>query len=337
VLGDRYGYRHERGIRFTGACHGRFALLSFLNKRKRDRSLTGLSFGAQGVSLACVSRGAGDVPRLTAIAQRATNAEDPWSSLSRLADEHKLGRCQASALVAAGQYHLMLVEAPDVPPEELRAAIRWRIKDLLNFHVDDATIDVFEIPDQKSQSGRLMYAVAAKTPRIKEMIKGAEQTGLRLRVIDLPEMAIRNVAGLIDGDERGIASLYLGVDRGLIVISRRGTLFLARNVEVGEDQLAAASEDERLLLMETIALELQRSMDYYDSHFQQPPVGSIALMPTAVDMPFLVQHLESSLGINIQSVDLNELMDCPQPVEQALQARCLLAVGAALRRETVAL
>lgn len=311
--------------------------MPFFNKRKRDRSLTGICLGAHGVSLACVSRGAGDVPRLTAVAQAAATPADAWTELSRLADEHKLSRCRTNALVSSDQYHLMLVEAPDVPPDELRSAIRWRIKDLLNFHVDDATIDVFEIPDQKSQSGRLMYAVAAKTPRIKEMIQGVEESGLNLRIIDLPEMAIRNVAGLIDGDVRGLASLYLGVDRGLIVITRQGTLFLARNVEVGEDQLAAASDDERTLLLETIALELQRSMDYYDSHFQQPPVGSIALMPTAVDLPFLGQHLESSLGVNVQSVDLNELLDCPQPVERALQARCLLSIGAALRREEVAL
>jgi len=312
------------------------ALLSFLRNRKRDRCLTGVVVSDHGVSLASLERGAGDVPRVKALAQAAAG-DQPWDTLTRLVDEHGIGKDTTSALVDGGQYQLMLVEAPDVPPEELRSAIRWRIKDLLSFHVDDATIDVFEIPDQKSQAGRLMYAVAARTPRIKQIIKGAGEAGLNLRIIDLPEMALRNLASLLDGDVRGVASVYLGVDRGMIVISRQGTLFLARSFEVGEDQLAAASEEERPLLLETISLELQRSLDYYDSHFKQPPVGSIALLPTAVELPFVAEHLESSLGVNVQQVDLNELLDADVPMETPLQARCLLALGAALRQDEVAL
>ena len=298
--------------------------------------MTGLTVSASGASLACIERGPGDVPRVLALGQSASPANG-WDDIEKLVSRHGLAGARASALVAGENYQLLLVEAPDVPPEELRSAIRWRIKDLIQFHVDDATIDVFEIPDQKRQSGRLMYAVAAKTPRLKEITTGAEATGLKLEVIDLPELAIRNIAALMDGDVRGMASLYLGVDRGFIVISRQGTLFLARSLDVGEDRLAAADETERQRLLETVALEMQRSMDYYDSHFQQPPIGSIALMPTAVELPFLGEHLESSLGVNVQQVDLNDLLDSDEIMDPRLQARCLLALGAALRREEVVL
>ena len=236
------------------------------------------------------------------------------------------------------EYQLLLVEAPDVDPSELRAAIKWRIKDLINFHLDDAVIDVFEVPDQKRQtSGRLMYAVAARAPRVRDRVDGANDAGLALDVIDIPEMALRNVAGLLDGDVRGVASLFLGPNQGLIVITRQGTLYLARTVKVGEDQLAAASEDERPLLMESISLELQRSMDYYDSHFDQPGLGSVALMPTAVEMPYLLEHLQSSLDVPTQPVDLSELMDVDVDLDAGHQARALLAIGAALRREELTL
>ncbi|MCP1728099.1 MSHA biogenesis protein MshI [Natronospira proteinivora] len=315
-------------------------LLSFLRNHKRDRRLAGAVVSESGISLACVERGAGDVPMVKALAQAQAGpraGDDRWRRLEKLVGDHGLSRTPASVLADSDHYQLMLVEAPDVPPEELRSAIRWRIKDLIRFHVDDATIDVFEIPDQKSQAGRLMYAVAAKSPRLKEIIDGVSGAGLKLKVIDLPEMAVRNVAALLDGDVRGLATLYIGVNHGLIIISRQGTLFLARSFEVGEDQLAAASVDERTLLMETIALELQRSLDYYDSHFKQPPVGSIALMPMAVELPFVAEHLESSLGVNVQQVDLNELLESEIPMEKPLQARCLLALGAALRKEEVAL
>ena len=50
-----------------------------------------------------------------------------------------------------------------MPPAELRAAMRWRLKDSIDFRVEDAVIDVFDVPDQnRGGHGRMMYAVAAR-------------------------------------------------------------------------------------------------------------------------------------------------------------------------------
>jgi hypothetical protein len=49
------------------------------------------------------------------------------------------------------------------------------------------------------------------------------------------------------------------------------------------------------------------------------------------------EHLRESLGVTVQRVDLNDLVDSSEPLESAEQARALLAIGAALRHEEVAL
>ena len=72
-------------------------------------------------------------------------------------------------------YHFSLVEAPDVPADELRAAVRWRIKDLIDFHIDDAVIDVFEMPPHaRGGPHRMMYAVTAKAELVKQQIEQLE-------------------------------------------------------------------------------------------------------------------------------------------------------------------
>src|SRR5208282_1745258 len=74
-----------------------------------------------------------------------------------------LPRLPVSAVMRPDDYQLALVEAPDVPPAELRAAMRWRLKDAIDFRVEDAIIDVFDVPDQnRGGHGRMMYAVAAR-------------------------------------------------------------------------------------------------------------------------------------------------------------------------------
>src|SRR5258706_3389120 len=82
----------------------------------------------------------------------------------RLAKEFHFDRYQCATLLRPGDYQMLVVEAPTVPQAELKSAIRWRIKDLLDYHVDDATVDVLDIPPESGQPGRShsMYAVAAR-------------------------------------------------------------------------------------------------------------------------------------------------------------------------------
>ena len=51
-------------------------------------------------------------------------------------------------------YQMQLVEAPSVPREEMRSAVRWKLKDLLDYPVDAATIDVADVPTDRSGAPR---------------------------------------------------------------------------------------------------------------------------------------------------------------------------------------
>ena len=66
------------------------------------------------------------------------------AEIARLTRAHRLDDQICITTLNIGSYALLLVEAPDVPATELRAAIRWRVKDLIDFHIDDAVIDVFD-------------------------------------------------------------------------------------------------------------------------------------------------------------------------------------------------
>jgi len=73
----------------------------------------------------------------------------------------------ASACWNPASYQLLPIEAPDVDAAELKAAVRWRIKEFIDFHIDDAAIDVFEMPSQGPRArARTMYVGAARNPLI---------------------------------------------------------------------------------------------------------------------------------------------------------------------------
>ena len=90
-------------------------------------------------------------------------------------------------------------------------------------------------------------------------------------------------------------------------------------------------------LLDSVVLEIQRSLDYYDSHFSQPPISGLLLAPSETPLPFLKPHLSQNLAVPVKNLELGKLLRSRDNADELVESRCLTAVGAALREESVAL
>lgn len=309
-------------------------MFSLLKKKVASNALVAVCPTANGISLARVRREA-DLPPVLEVCEFFPGAvKDQASRLPRLRKDYDLDAYECVTVMGLGTYNLLLVEAPDVQPAELRAAIRWRIKDLIDFHVDDAVIDVFEVPNQKA-AGRnsMMYAVVTRTSAVKQRIDRLTGADINLDIVDIPELALRNLATLLPEDVGGVATLYLEQDSGLITITRQSTLYLSRRIDTGSRALTGLSAEDLEATLDTIIVEIQRSLDYYESHFSQPAVSHVIISPVPDEVDNFAEYLNRQLDMQVREMDLNQLIDVPEQMDRSKQADCLLAVGAALREE----
>ncbi len=298
--------------------------------------LTGVGLLSDGLCVVRVERMTGRMPVLTLVDFRPWGDQGQDKVLARAAADYELTRSRCTTVLDANEYSLLLTEAPDVPPDELRAAIRWRIKDLIDFHINDATLDVFDLPGEKAAGrARSMYAVAARSTAIQKRADMMSAAGINLDVIDIPEMAQRNLASLLPEDAKGVVLLSFTPSGGLITISKQSDIYLSRNIDIGLDMMSSFQDTNELF--DRIALEIQRSLDYYDSHFRQAPISTIVLAPMPREVPGLVDYLKANLSANVITMDLTKLMECEVDLKPELQSLCLTVLGAALRQEERAL
>lgn len=266
---------------------------------------------------------------------RALEAAD--SAAERLAKELGFDRYQCSTLLAPGDYQMLLVDAPNVPPAELKTAIRWRIKDLLDYHVNDATVDVLAVPPNPSSSERpqSMYAVAARNDLIQSCIGRFESAHIPLTVIDIPEMSQRNIAALFEGNDRGLAMLYMGQNEGLLTMNFRRELMLARRIDVGMQEIVSASGGLREELFQRVLLELQRTFDHFDRQFVYVPVAKLMLAPDPEETG-LLEYLAGNLDLPVERVRLAAGIDfgAGAGLEPREEWRLFHLIGAALRHES---
>jgi MSHA biogenesis protein MshI len=83
--------------------------------------------------------------------------------------------------------------------------------------------------------------------------------------------------------------------------------------------------------MDVLALEIQRSLDYYESYYGLPTLGSLVVAPLTRHTQQLVDRLNQSLGVICRAMDASALVHCREPLEDAIQQAALPAIGVLLR------
>jgi len=250
-----------------------------------------------------------------------------------------LGQYRFSTLLSPGEYQLLQMEAPNVPAEELKSAVRWSIKDLLSFHVDEAIIDVLQIPTDSAAGERKknVYVVAASSAVIKKRSELFQHAHMNLHIIDIPEMAQRNIAALYEKEGRALALLAFDDNGGLLTFTSGGELYLARRIDISIGQLQDANETIRNQFLERLELEMQRSIDHFDRQYSYVSVNR--LLVSAPQSLNLVGLLAASLGLPVENLVISEVMDLgtsPELKNEETQVYALQALGAALRQESQA-
>jgi MSHA biogenesis protein MshI len=307
--------------------------MGFFKKTKKNDGWLALVVQRDGIAAASVTRSASGRPAVgfAVFFPGQAGAE----GLEKAGKELRASAYRCTTVLAGGEYQLLAVEAPNVPADELKTAVRWRLKDMLDFPVDEATIDVLDIPVDKNAATRpqqTMFAVAARNSMIAPRQKLFAAAKVGLSVIDIPDMAQRNIAAMLEPEGRGLAMLSFDDDGGLLTVTRGGELYLSRRIDLALAQLLESDHDRKHQSFDRITLELQRSLDNFERQFSFVSVSKLVLAPSSVTG--LEEYLSSNLYMPVETLDLATVFDVesvPELADKAVQQRFFLPLGAALR------
>ena len=309
----------------------------FSKIKKFDGWLT-INLQVDGIYLVHVKAMVGNKPQVGSVAFYPCDPIQRGKTLEKIAHECHLQRYQCTNLLNPGEYQLLSVEAPNVPNDELKTAVRWRIKDVLDFPVDDAVIDVLTLPSDKNTPERKsgLFAVAASGASIRQRQELFESAHVGLSAIDIPEMAQRNLSALLETPGRGLALLACDNAGVLLTITFEGELCLSRRFDVTLAQLVQLDVGQRSTSFERITLELQRSFDHFESQFRFIAVSKLLLAPFGDGAGDLQAYLSANLYMPVETLRLDGLLDLsrvPDLRQPRPQQVFFSAIGAALRRE----
>ncbi len=242
------------------------------------------------------------------------------------------GKRQNILLLAGADYHLVQLDAPNVPESELAQALRWKVKDLIDFPVEEAVVEAMPVPSAPGTQTRAQtaHAVIASVFRLAEQVGVCDRARFAVSVIDIPETAQRNLAGLCQPGQTGaLALLHIGSAGGMITISADGELYASRRFDLPANASSGVPTAE---LCEGVLLEVQRSLDSFERRFSFLSLSGLHLAAGASSETLAVYLLEH-LGMQVSVQDLTRMLrfeGCALP-NLSQQAELFHVFGAILR------
>lgn len=303
----------------------------FLSRSKRHNALLGVEFATNGVAWVHLLRDGEQYVCQDAEFIPLEGNDNPVDELRNRLIKLRLQKLPCHIVMAAGSYQMILGEAPKVPDEELAEALRWRIKDLVQYPIQQAVVQGFFLPEDSARgTSRMAYAVAAQRSVIENICTNAKSLKLNLQSIDIPELALRNLIHLVAEDsKRGVALVKLSQNTGNLIIVRENNLYLSRQFNLPYN--AGLLDD---LPGDNLILEVQRSLDYFERQMRQVPPAHIYLYGENVTPDKLTPIIRNSFATPIQLLPIESKIQVRDQAQSAILPLCVHALGGALRQES---
>jgi len=236
-------------------------------------------------------------------------------------------------------YRMQAGDAPDVPREDWRDAMRWQLKEQMDFPIEDAVLDVLDVPasTQLRQNTAVMAFVVPREQYTKVEL-AADDVGLSWAALDVPETALRNLCALGEDGEKAHALMAFGESYGMLVITFKGELLMARHIEVSVSAVTG-NDETRGAALSRAALEILRTIDTFERMHSQVSLSALHVALPPGCGAEVIEMLADLVYVPLQALVLSTWFDLSPLGPQAARVdgnatfNELCALGATMRAE----
>ena len=299
--------------------------MALFSAAQKDSQI-GIDFLPDGVAIAQVQTGKQRPGRiLRSEFVEADGQEAQVVALKAWVQGNNLQKTPCVCLLANDDCDIYQVERPEVEDPEMIQAVSWKIKDLINYDVNHAVVDSYPMPESSKNKQQQVGVVAARETVIRNYIASIKSSALTLKALDVHELVRANLQVVQRSSERSLAVLTLTRESGLLSVYHDTDLYVSREFMIGTDQLGlATSEDESVF--DALLLELQRSLDYFESFYGMGSVTNLRIFPPLKATEKMAMYLQ-----NLTNFDIEFISFAGEDDSLGLEPQCFHAYCAALR------
>ncbi len=293
----------------------------------RKETQVGVDFRSAGVAVVQVKTSknvAGEILRNEFLPSRGQ--EEQQLALQSWVSQHNLQKSPCICLMGSDDCDVNQIEKPNVDDSELLQALIWKIKDLVSYNVEEAVVDIYPMPVSSKNNTQQVSVVSAQESTVAAYVESINSTGLSLKAIDIHGLVRQNLSSVQQSNGKTQAILSIDENTGELSIFHDTDLYVSRGFKIGTTQLQQVTSEDQSIY-DSLLLEIQRSMDYFESYFGLGSVGLMEIFPQTPVTNKMALYLQ-----NLTSFDIDFVATVLDGDETSvLEAPCFHAYCAALR------
>lgn len=277
----------------------RISLKQYLQTKFRKPSSyysVGIAFTAEQVLLCALKK----TDEGIAWVLDASFTHQTWASgLAKYVKKHELEGTPCYFTLSAHWYKIHQIERPDVADDELISALKWPMQELLG-SATEMVYDYAELPIQVAGQNKIMVVAISKS-EIEKLTRTIYDADLILEGISVEEFATLELTP--SSQEAVITLVQEHGEDVLLNIVRGKQLYFSRRL-TGFENIASFSEAELDMgITDSLTVQIQRSMDYFESQLRQAPVKRILLKLDTPNVHHVCNSIAEAMGMPCETLD----------------------------------
>lgn len=241
------------------------------------------------------------VERIVIPEQTADGCLEPLQSLLA---QHKFKHPEVTIVLADDCYQQAELDKPSVPDEEVAAALQWSVKELISIEPDNMQLDYYDMASATSRKQVMVIAAERKWLTdwgytIVNQLRG------QLRQVLVEELSLLN---LFAEDDVPTVLLWQKPGREVrLLLVYKQQLYLSRSLR-GSANLENMASELLPSIIDSLSLEVQRALDYFESNLRQPPVKIVQLAVPEACRQLVQQQMAANLAVTVEPLTSKTLM-----------------------------
>lgn len=219
--------------------------------------------------------------------------------LEKIIEEQKLEGSSCVLVIPPDKVESVQIEMSELPSVDIQASLPWKLKELVSIPPQDMICDYIEMDVQPLGQQPKAQIMATSRSYVEGIIEPFHQAKVNIAGITTEQFVLARMQSLKDAAQ--LIFVQHKEMAGILLILKNQQICFARKIR-GTDAVINMMPDQiKEYGADMIAVEVQRSIDYYESQLKQPPIKDVLIAIAGENEALIGDILNANLPVKTRA------------------------------------
>ncbi len=215
--------------------------------------------------------------------------------LQSIIDEQKLEGTNCVLVIPPEKVESVQIEMSELPTVDVQASLPWKLKELVSIPPQDMICDYIEMDIQPLGQQAKAQIMATSRSYIEMLVEPFHKAKVPIVGITTEQFVLAKMQNLEDAAQ--LIFVQHKDMAGILLILKNQQICFARKIRGTDSVIKMTPEEIKEYGADMIAIEIQRSIDYYESQLKQPPIKDVLLAVAGENESLVADILNMNLPV----------------------------------------